>query len=208
MALVFRVVVAHKLLFALCQFYPVAVFHHGGVACSCLLLLHFFIKLFLVNGQSVLAANQFCQVKRETIGVEEFESLHAVQFGLASLFHLFHGLCQQVDAVGQGTQESIFFLFHHFHDEFTLGWKFGICTTHLVDQRGHQSVEECLFLSQEGVGIAHGAAQDAPDDIARFGVAGKLSVGDGECHGTQVVRHHAHGHIDLLVLAILQAREA
>ena len=86
MAFVFGIVVAHKLLFALSYFYPVAVFHLCGIAGAVFLFLHFCMELLLVNAESVLSAYQFCEVERKAIGVEKAEGLFAVDLRLACFF--------------------------------------------------------------------------------------------------------------------------
>ena len=63
-------------------------------------------------------------------------------------------------------------------------------------QRGHELVEEAVLLSEERVGIAHGTAQDAADDVAGLGIAWQLTVGNREGHSPQVVGTHAHGDVD------------
>ena len=80
---VFGVVVAHEQLFALSQFYPVAVLHGCSVACTFLLLLHFLVELKSIDGKSVFTTDKLCEVKREAVGVEESECLHAVELCLA-----------------------------------------------------------------------------------------------------------------------------
>ena len=88
-----------------------------------------------------------------------------------------------------------------------LGRKFGIGGAHLCDKNRDEPVDEGLFLVEEGIGIAHGAAQDAADDIASLGIARQLAVSDAEGDGTQMVGDDAHGHVGIFLLAILHARK-
>ena len=120
MALVFGIVVAHELLFALAQLGPVAVLNGGCVACALLLLLHFLVKLFLVNGQSVLTADKLGKVEREAVSVEQAERLGAVKLGLALFLNLVHCVVEHVDTVRQRAKERVFLLFYHPHDKLAL----------------------------------------------------------------------------------------
>ena len=67
---------------------------------------------------------------------------------------------------------------------------------HLLDEGRHELIEEALLLPQERIGIAHGTAQDATDDVTSLGIRGQLSVCDGEGHGAQMVGTNAHGDVD------------
>ena len=60
-------------------------------------------------------------------------------------------------------------------------------------------------MVQEGVGIAHCASQDTANHIAGFLVARQLPVGDSEGDGADMVCHHAHGDVGLLLFAVLAA---
>ena len=111
-----------------------------------------------------------------------------------------HVAVEQLDTLVEGTQEAVLFLFHHAADEFLLGGQLGISLAHLLHEYGHELVEECTLLAEEGIGVADSTAQNATDDISGLGVAGQLAVSDGEGHGTQVVGNHTHGDVDLLLL--------
>ncbi len=101
-ALMLGVVVAYELLFAWHEFGPVGAFHLCGVACALFLLLHFCVKLLFVDRQSVLAAYQLGQVKRETVGVEQAECLCAVEFCAVFGLCLFHSGVEQGDTFVEG----------------------------------------------------------------------------------------------------------
>ena len=217
---ILRVVVAHKLLLALAQHDPVAVLHLGRIAGAGLLLGHLLVKLLLVDGIAVFAADQLRQVEGEAIGVEEAESLGATQFFLAVGLELVHLAVEEVDALVEGAEETVLLLLDHAGDELALGWQLGIGRAHLLDQDIDEAEHKGLFLTEEGVGVADGTAQDAADDVASLGIARQLAVGDGESHGAQMVSHHTHGDIDLLLVgralilgaagrgeSVLQARE-
>ena len=208
MALVLGVVVAHKLLVALAHFYPVAVLDRGGVAGALLLLLHLGVKLLLVDREAVLAADKLSEVEGEAVSVKQAEGLDAVKLGLALGLELVHSRLEHVDALLQGTQERVFLLFHDAAYEFALCGELGVSLAHLLDEHGEKLVDEGLLLAEEGVCVTDGAAQDTADDVACLGVRGQLAVGDGEGYGTQVVGHHAHGHVGVLVYPVFQSGKA
>ena len=204
-AFVFSIVVTDKLLVAFLQHLPVAVLHGGGVAGTCLLLLHLFVELLLVYGVTVLTANQLGQVEWESVGVEEAECAHAVQFGQAVRLQFVHVAIEEVDAFLQRAEERILFLFHYACDKLLLGWQLGECSAHLLYQYVDELIHERLFLVEECVGVTHGTAQDTADDIAGLGIAWQLAVGDGECHGAQMVCADTHGDVNLLLLVLALA---
>ena len=207
-ALVFSVVVAYELLLALFYDFPVAVLDGCGVAGARLLLLHLNGESFLVNGVSVLAADELCKVKGEAVGVEQAEGLPAVEPGLAVGLQLVHGGGQEADALVERAQERVFLFLHHTADKLALRLQLGIGAAHLAYEHGQQLVHERLLLSEERVGIAHGTAQNAAYDVAGLGVARQLPVGNGERDGAQVVGNDAHGHVGVVSLAVFLAREA
>ena len=198
-ALILGVVVTHELLFAILDLHPVTVLHGSGVAGACLLLGHLAVEALLVDGETVLAADQFGEVERETVGVEEAESLLAVELRLGVLLQFVHVAVEQLDALLQGAQEAVFLLLDDTADELLLCGQFGVSAAHLMNEHGNELIHERSLLVEERVGVAHGAAQDAADDIASLGVAGQLAVGDGESHGSEVVGHYADGDVDLLL---------
>ena len=110
---------------------------------------------------------------------------------------LVHLAVEEVDALVEGAEETVLLLLDHAGDELALGWQLGIGSAHLLDQDIDEAEHKGLFLTEEGVGVADGTAQDAADDVASLGVARQLAVGDGESHGAQMVGHHTHGDIDL-----------
>ena len=201
MALILRVVVAHKLLFALFHHFPVAVFHDGCIAGAGFLLLHFFVEAFAVYGIAVFAADEFCQVEWEAVCIEQSERSRSVKFGLSVRLEFVHVAVEQIDAFVKCAQERVFLLFHHTGNELLLGRQFGIGSTHLLHQYGHQLIHESFFPIEERVGIAHGPAQNASDHVAGLGIGRQLPIGNGEGHGAQMVGHDAHGHVDICLCA-------
>ena len=199
---VLRIVIAYKLLFALNQFCPVAVLDSSGIAGTLFLFLHLHIELLLVHTEAVLTANQLSQVEGESVGVEQTESLNAVQLCLALCLQLAHGFVYHRDTLVQRTQERILLFLDDLRDELLLSLQLGEGIAHLVHQCGNELIEESVFLSEEGVGIAYGTTQDAADDVAGLGVRGQLAVGNREGYGTQVVGTHTHGDVDVVLLLV------
>ena len=198
-AVIFVEVVTDELLFTLTYIHPVTVLHGGSVAGTCFLLGHFFVKSFLVDGVTVLTADKLGEVDGETVGVEETESLGAVECGEAVGFELVHVNAQQLDAFLKRAQETVFLLLDDLCDELLLLAKLWVGTAHLMHEHGNEFIHECALLVEECIGIANGTTQDATDDVAGLGVAGQLTVGDGKSNSTQVVCHHADGDVYLLL---------
>ena len=215
-AVVFGVVIAHELLLdrgrilgncGNCD--PVAVFHGGGIAGTLLLLLHLDVELLLINGKAVLTADELREVEGEAVGVEEAEGLDAVQdelgvgcWVLGVGLYFCHGFVEQGDTLVEGAQEAVFLFLDDLGDELLLGLQLGEGVAHLFHQGGHETVEESFFLSEEGVGIAHGTAQDAADDVACLCIRGQLTVSYREGNGTQVVCTDTHSDVDFLLSLI------
>ena len=176
-ALIFGVVVSYKLLFALAQHHPVAILYSGGVAGALFLLLHLGVKLFLVDGVTVLAADKFGEVEGEAVGVEHAEGLCTIEHGLSVCFQLVHSAVEQVDAFLKGAQERVFLFFHYAANELLLCRQLGVGSAHFLYKDGQQLIQEGLFLAEEGVGVAHGTTQDATNDVSCLGVAGQLAIG-------------------------------
>ena len=105
MALVFGIVISHEYLFAFLQHFPVAVFHCGSIACTCLLLLHLHVKSILIDGISVFAADEFGEVEGESVGVKHAEGLSTVEHFLAVSLQFVHGPVEQVDTLVECAQE-------------------------------------------------------------------------------------------------------
>ena len=104
-ALIFCIVVTHEVLVAFLQYFPVTVLHGGSIAGTLLLLLHLLVETGCVYGVTILTADELCQVKRETVGVEETESAHAVELSLAMSLELVHIAIEEVDTLLQCAEE-------------------------------------------------------------------------------------------------------
>ena len=167
---VFRIIIPDEFRFALLEHYPVACFYGSSIAGTLFLFLHLHVELFRVDCQTVLAQDEFGQVEREAEGVVERERIHTTDFLFTGSLGIFHGLVQQTDTGLQGAEEGFFLFLDDFFDECLLCLEFGIGITHGLNQDGQQAVHEGLFLSQEGISVADGTAQDASDDIPCFGI--------------------------------------
>ena len=91
-AVALRYVPTLKVCFTFGKDYPVVGFNSRSVAGTFLLLLHFGVKAFLVNLHAIFVADEFSQVERETISVEQCKGLFAFNHRLAFLL----GLCNHV----------------------------------------------------------------------------------------------------------------
>ena len=200
MALVFGIVVTNELLLTGGQLYPVAVLNGSGITGTVLLLLHLNIELLLVNGKTVFTTDELGEVERESVGVEQTEGLHAIQFGLALSLEGVHSVVQHADTLFEGAEERLFLFLNYLGDKLLLGLQLGEGTAHLGNECWNKLVQETILLIQEGIGITYGTAQDTTDNITCLGIRRQLTVGDREGNGTQVVGANTHGHVDVVLL--------
>ena len=184
---------------------PVAEFVGGGVARAFLLLAEFHLEAVQVHLVALLAGNQFGEVDGEAEGVVEHEGVHSGDHLAGGV--LGHIVVQELDAAVEGAQEGEFLFADDALDEFLLGLQFGIGVAHVVDELGNQPAEEGLAEAEEGVAVAHCAAKDAADDVARLHVGRKLTVGDAERDCADVVGADAHCDVGVLALAVFVAGE-
>ena len=195
----FGEVPAHEFRFAFGQNHPVVGFDGSSIACALLLLLHFGVELVLIDGHAVFVADEFGEVEGEAVGIEQRECLFAINHRFTLLTGLLHHVFEQVDTRRQGAQEAFFFLLHNAANEHLLCLEFGISVAHFMHERRHKFAKEGFALTEEGIGIAHGTAQNAANYVT--------GLGNREGDGAQVVGNDAHGHIDLFVLTVSKARE-
>ncbi len=114
------------------------------------------------------------------------------------------GMClESFDALFQGAQERLFFLQHHVGNNILLVPQLWELPSHLLRKHSDKIMHERLIEAQEAVAVAYSPAQDPTDNISCPGVAGKLSIRDGETDRTQVVGDHTHGNVGLLFLVVL-----
>ena len=176
MTVVFGIVVAYKLLFTLCQFYPVAVLYSCGITGTILLFLHLNVELLLINGKTVLTTNQLCEVQGETIGVEQTEGLNAIQLVLALSLQFFHSFVKQGDSLVKCAEKRIFLFLDNLGNQLLLSLQFGEGIAHLVNEGGDEFIEETIFLAEESVSVANGTSQDTTNHIAGLCIGRQLSV--------------------------------
>ena len=192
-------VVADELLLALMHVDPVAVLHSGSVACTLFLLSHLLVEALGVYCEAVLTADKLGEVEWEAIGIEEAESLLALELCFAGSLQLVHVDGEEVDTTLERAEERVLLLLHHLRDEILLSLELRISTTHLSDEHGHELVHEGILLVEERVSITYGTAKDTADDVTSLGVARQLTVGNGESHGAQVVGDDADSNIHFLL---------
>ena len=152
-------------------------------------------------------ADELSEVKRETVGIKEGEDFLAIHDSLPGSLGFRHDSFKETDAGGEGAEETLFFFLHDSSDEHLLCFEFGIGVTHFFHKSGNEFAEEGFALSEESVGVANGTAKDATNDVARLGVGGQLTVGNGEGDGAKVVSDDTHGDVGAFVLAIFKTGE-
>ena len=84
----FKLVIADEGLVALVHLHPVGGLDRGGTACTLFLCLHILIKFLLIDCHTLLAEDQLCQVKRESVGVVEVKCIGTRDARLALCFSL------------------------------------------------------------------------------------------------------------------------
>ncbi len=150
----------------------VALLGHGG------------LEAVDVDAEAATASLVLRQVQREAVGVIEGEGGLAVQH-VAGL-EAGRGLIEQVHATAQRGAEADLFLLQRVLDEGLGAAQLGIGLAHLLHQGRHQTVHQRVGGAQQ-VGVTHGAAHDAAQDIAPAFVRRGHAVGDQEGGRAQVV---------------------
>ena len=161
--------------------------------------MHLNIELFLVNGEAILTTNQLGKVEGESVGVEQTESLDAIQLTLALSLQFLHSLVKQRDTLVEGAQEAVFLLLNHFGNQLLLSLQLREGVAHLMNEGWNELIEEAVLLSEEGVGITYGTTQNTTDDITSLSVRRQLTVGNRERYSAQVVGTNTHGDVDIFL---------
>ena len=198
-----ELVVAHELRLAFLDDIPVAQVLLVRRATHLFLVREGFVILLLVGGETVLAKDEFREVKREAVGVLEREDIDTGDLGLTGFLCLVHQLVEETDTLVEGTEECFLLGFDDRHDLRLLLHQLGVRFAQVRDELRHELVEEGLTHIQEGIAVPHGTAQDTTDDVTGFLIRGQLAVGDSECYRTDMIGDDTHGDVGLLVLAIL-----
>ena len=182
---------------------PVAEAVGGGVAGPLLLLAELHVEVVDVDLVAVLCGDEFGEVDGEAVGVVEPESVGSGD--RPAVGGAREALVEQLDSAVEGAQEGHLLLAQHVLYELLLLCDFGVGGSHVVHELVHQAAEEGFGESEEGVAVAHGAAQDAAYHVAGLDVGGQLSVGYAEADGPDVVGYHPHGHVGRFALAVAVA---
>ena len=163
-------------------------FEFTGGACGFFLRIHRGVKARAVHVVTAFAANITRQIERETKGVMQFECNIARQRATRRQSRQFG--VENVHAVGNGLEESLFFQLQSLRDRALFGGQIRVGLAHFLDQRCDQLVEKrCAHA--EFVTMANRAANDAAQDIATAFVARNHAVADEERARTDVVGNHA-----------------
>jgi hypothetical protein len=154
----------------------------------------------------VFAEDQFGEVERESVGIIQGKGVGAAEYLFIFLLQLLHLLIEQTDAGVECALERFLLLFDDVLDERLLRNEFGISISHRLDENGKELIHERFMLSEEGITVTDGTAENTTDHITGLGVRRQLTVGDGEGDGTDMVGDDAHGNILLGIFAIDAAR--
>ena len=100
-------------------------------------MLQRFVVLVLVGGKTVLAQDEFRQVKREAVGVLQCEHIHTADLRLSGLARVRHQFVEQRDTLVQRAQESLFLALDHRRYLCLLLHQFGIRLAHVRNQLRH-----------------------------------------------------------------------
>jgi len=102
---------------------------------------------------------------------------------------------EQFNAAIQRFIERLFLNANDILDVLFPGADFRKNVAHRFGQHIHKFVKERL-VKTERTAIAHGAAEDAAQDIIAVRVAGLNAVGNGKAQSTDMVGNDAEGHVD------------
>ncbi|TLD46759.1 MAG: hypothetical protein FAZ92_00935 [Accumulibacter sp.] len=160
----------------------------AGRARLLLLLCHRRVEGGDIDPHATLAADVGRQVERETEGIVQLERGLPVEDAVASQRREF--ALEDSHAVLDGLEEAHLLLPQHLDHACLAAQQLGICSTHLDDQVGHQSMEERRARA-ELVAVPDGAPDDPPQDVTAPLVAGNDAIGDQERAGADVVGEDA-----------------
>ena len=197
-----RVVAREEALLDGYELYPVVGVDGRGVARTLLLGLQLLLESRQVDTHALFAGDELREVDRESERIVKFEGLLAGDLRASLFLRALDHAVEQVDARGQRAQERRLLLLDNLLDEGLLRAQLGELSAHLLHEPRNQAAERRLRESEVGVSVAHGAAQDAADDVSGLDVRGKLSVGNRKGDGPQVVGDHAHGHVGTFVVSV------
>ena len=151
---------------------------------TALLLFHRRVEGVGIDGEAAAARLVLGQVQREAIGVIEGKGGAAGDD--AAFGQVRRGVLEQAHAAPEGGAEADFLLLQRVLDRGLGAGQFGIGLAHFADQRRDQTMHQRIGGPQQ-VGVTHGAAHDAAQDIAAPLVRRRDPVGDQEGGRAQVV---------------------
>ena len=198
-----ELVVAHEIRLAFLDDIPVAEVLLIRRATHLFLVRKGFVILLLVGGETVLAKDEFREVKRETVGVLEREDIDTADLSLTGFLRFVHQLIEETDTFIERAEECLLLGFDDRHDLRLLLHQLGVRFAQIGDELRYQLIEERLTHVEERITVPHGTAKDTTDDVTGFLVRRQLTVGDSKRYRTDMVCDDAHGYIGLLVLAVL-----
>ena len=117
-------------------------------------------------------------------------STDAVRFGF-----------EQGDSLVQRAVESFLFALEDLFDVGLLRAQLGKDIAHGLRKNAGKFVEKRLMESERAT-VAHGAAQDAAQDVIAVAVARRDAVGHGKAQGSRMVGNDAESDVDFLLLAV------
>ena len=124
------------------------------------------------------------EIERKAVSVVERECCDAVEHGAA--LELFALLVEDRKAALERAAEARLLELERLGDQRLGALQFRIGQAHLAHQHRHQPPHQRLFLPEQ-LGMAHGAAHDAPKHVAAALVRRQHAVGDQERGGAQMV---------------------
>ena len=154
---------------------------HGALA------LHRFVEAGQIDADAARAYRVLRQIKREAVGVVEFERRFARE-GVA-VAKVGGRFVQQAEPAAERAVEPFFLAAQGFDDGRRRAAQIGIGFAHFADEGGHEAMHQRLGRAQQ-IGVAHGPAHDPAQHIAAPFVRGRHAVGDQEAGGTQMVGDH------------------
>ena len=143
-----------------------------------------------VDRNAALAQRILREVERKAVGVVEPEGRLAVEH--VARGQVLRRVGEQPEPARQGLAEPRFLELQRLGDQRLAAHQFGIGLAHLSDQRRNQPVHQRFGTAQK-LAVPHGAAHDAPQNVAAALVGRQHAVGDEEAGRAQVVGDDAEG---------------
>ena len=158
--------------------------------CAVALLLHQRVETGVVHRQAGLTRHQLRKIQRKAIRVIKLEGKLAGQLFFISHFSDF--FVEEVDAAVEGFVERLLLGTDGFLDDFAALFQLGENVSHRVRQHIDELVKKRL-VKPERAPVAHGAAQDAAQNVVAIGVPRLDAVGNRETQRADVVADDSKG---------------